>query len=607
MSKETRLRVLRQQVARLEGRLAQLRQQSYRYSWVRLGVFGLGLIVAAAAFWLAGGWLFGPMLLAGLAAFGLAVAAHRRLNRSLARHDTWRRLKLAQLARMTLDWANIPALSGFQPQFEHPFEADLDLVGHYSLHRLLDVAVSSQGSARLRDWLTTPTPDLEVIRRRQQLVRELTPRSLFRDKLILEATVASGTRKMWDADRLAGWLIQPAAGSTLLPWLLLFGGLVGLNLILLGLNLLGLVGPFWQYGFALYFAALILANARLISGTFQDAAALQAALQQLAAVFHHLETFSYRPTPHLKTLCAPFLQSGARPSTQLARLGRVAMAAGLRENPIVWILLNAVFPWDIFVAHLLNQRRAELARHVPAWLEVWFELEALSSLANLAYTNPAYTMPELVPGQIPVLHAEGLGHPLIPDQARVNNSFSMADLGEVALITGSNMAGKSTFLRTVGVNLALAFAGGPVDAAALRTVPFRMFTCIKVTDSVTNGISYFYAEVKRLRALLSALEEAHPLPLFFFIDEIFRGTNNRERFIGSKAYIQTLAGQRGVGLISTHDLELARLAEHLPDIKNYHFRDEVAGDRMIFDYTLRPGPCPTTNALKIMQMEGLPV
>ncbi len=508
---------------------------------------------------------------------------------------------------MTLDWPNIPALSAFQPQFDHPFEADLDIVGQYSLHRLFDVAVSAQGSARLRQWLTTTAPDIETIHRRQALVQELAPRSLFRDKLILAATVATGTRKMWDADRLARWLTQSPGHPALLPWLLLFGGLVGLNLALLGLNLLGLAGPYWQFGFALYFVLLILANARLIPDTFQDAAARQAALQQLAAVLAHLETFSYRRTPRLKELCAPLLSPAARPSTQLARLGRVAMAAGVRENPMIWLLLNALFPWDIFVAHQLNRRRPELARHVPGWLEIWFELEALNSLANLAYTNPAYTMPQVAASLSPVLHAEGLGHPLIPDQSRVNNNFAVAGLGEVALITGSNMAGKSTFLRTVGVNLALAFAGGPVDAARLRTAPFRLFTCIKVTDSVTNGISYFYAEVKRLRALLSALEEAHPLPLFFFIDEIFRGTNNRERFIGSRAYLQTLAGQRGAGLVSTHDLELARLAEHLPVIKNYHFRDEVSGERMTFDYTLRPGPCPTTNALKIMQMEGLPV
>jgi DNA mismatch repair ATPase MutS len=169
------------------------------------------------------------------------------------------------------------------------------------------------------------------------------------------------------------------------------------------------------------------------------------------------------------------------------------------------------------------------------------------------------------------------------------------------------MSGKSTFLRTLGVNLCLAFAGAPVNATAFQTVLLRLFTCIKVSDSVTDGISYFYAEVRRLKALLCALEAEEPVPLCFLIDEIFRGTNNRERLIGSRAYIHALAHGRGVGAISTHDLELITLADTVPTIRNYHFRETVSAGRMVFDYQLRPGPCPTTNALQIMQMEGLPV
>jgi DNA mismatch repair ATPase MutS len=169
------------------------------------------------------------------------------------------------------------------------------------------------------------------------------------------------------------------------------------------------------------------------------------------------------------------------------------------------------------------------------------------------------------------------------------------------------MSGKSTFLRTVGVNLSLAFAGGPVDARLLRTAPFRMRTCIRIQDSVTDGISYFYAEVKCLKSLLAELEGEHDRPLIYFIDEIFRGTNNRERLIGSRAYLEALAGKFGAGLVSTHDLELVQLADELPPIRNHHFRDEVAEDRLIFDFKLHRGPSPTTNALKIMRAEGLPI
>jgi DNA mismatch repair ATPase MutS len=169
------------------------------------------------------------------------------------------------------------------------------------------------------------------------------------------------------------------------------------------------------------------------------------------------------------------------------------------------------------------------------------------------------------------------------------------------------MSGKSSFLKAVGVNLCLAYAGGPVNAESFHTDLFRVFTCIKINDSIVDGFSFFYAEVRRLKALLDELQENHPFPLLFLIDEIFKGTNNRERLVGSRSYIQSLIGQNGAGLIATHDLELIKLADQFPDIINCHFREEVVDGRMVFDYKLRPGPCPTTNALKIMQMEGLPV
>ena len=169
------------------------------------------------------------------------------------------------------------------------------------------------------------------------------------------------------------------------------------------------------------------------------------------------------------------------------------------------------------------------------------------------------------------------------------------------------MSGKSTFLRTLGVNVCLAYSGGPVNATSMRVIPFRLFTSINVSDSLSDGISYFYAEVRRLKFLLDELVREHPFPLFFLIDEIFRGTNNREREIGARAYVRALVGGNGVGVISTHDLELVKLENELPDIRNNHFREEVIDGRMVFDYRLRPGPCPTTNALKIMSMEGLPI
>jgi DNA mismatch repair ATPase MutS len=286
-------------------------------------------------------------------------------------------------------------------------------------------------------------------------------------------------------------------------------------------------------------------------------------------------------------------------------VGRVVFAAGLRGNPVVWVLINTIVPWDMIFGWLLARYRAELAERMPVWLDTWYELEALSSLATFAWLNPDY--------QFPVIHAEGglqataLGHPLLPYPTKISNDFSLTETGTVVIITGSNMSGKSSFLRTLGVNLVLAYAGGVVDGTRFETPLFRVFSTIRVNDSLTEGFSYFYAEVRRLKALLNALQAEHPYPLFFLIDEIFKGTNNRERLIGSRAYIRALVGGNGMGVVSTHDLELVQLADEIPQVLNYHFREDVVDGRMIFDYKLRLGPCPTTNALKIMQLEGLPV
>jgi DNA mismatch repair ATPase MutS len=325
----------------------------------------------------------------------------------------------------------------------------------------------------------------------------------------------------------------------------------------------------------------------------------------------YLETHRYSGTPRLARLCAPFWRAARRPSAALKQIIRIAGAAGVQQSNLLGFLVNALVPWDLYFAHRLNQYKTTIKADLPVWIDTWYDLEALSALANFGALHPDYVFPDVLPvttsSAQPVLRACSLGHPLLPPEDCVCNDFTFAHLGEIALITGSNMSGKSTFLRTLGVNLCLAYAGAPVNATALQTRLLRLFTCIKVSDSVTDGISYFYAEVRRLKALLHACEAEEPIPLCFLIDEIFRGTNNRERLIGSRAYIYALARGHGVGIISTHDLELVTLADTVPGIRNYHFREEVHDGRMIFDYQLRPGPCPTTNALQIMQMEGLPI
>ncbi len=611
--------VTHQQIARLERQHRRLQQQidhrnrrGNRYSWARALVFLLGTLVSIVLFYAGLLWSSGLLFLVTLVSFGVLVAYHTRVEESRQRFRFLQTLTSNYVARIERNWATLPPATQGDPGYDHPFEADLDIVGPYSLHRLLDTTVTQGGSDCLRSWLTAAAPPLAATHHRQTLVRELTAHRLFRNRLTILGMVVSAGGKGWRADRLLTWLQDHADNSSLRPWVLLLGGLAVVNWLLLGAQALGLVGGLWQITLGLY-AVLQFWHGRAVGETFHQATDVQSALAPVGRLFAYLEGYHYRHAPGLRALCAPLLDQAQAPSHHLRRVARIAAATGVQGNPLVALLLNAAMPWGLYFAWRLAEEKRALTTYLPGWLDCWYELEALSALATYADLNRAATFPTLhEDDKQPPFCVVGLGHPLLPPAApnapKVRNDFTFSELGAVAILTGSNMAGKSTFLRALGVNLALAGAGGVVDATQLTTRRWRLFTCIKVSDSVTGGISYFYAEVKRLKALLDALAgagQAGP-PLFYLIDEIFRGTNNRERLLGSRAYIRALVGETGAGLVATHDLELVQLANTVAQVTNYHFRDEVADGRMYFDYILRPGPSPTTNALKIMRSAGLP-
>jgi DNA mismatch repair ATPase MutS len=325
-----------------------------------------------------------------------------------------------------------------------------------------------------------------------------------------------------------------------------------------------------------------------------------------------MERFKFRSGSNLAKLISPLQNSERLPTSYLRKALWLSIAASAQKNEVIRLLFNVLFPWDLFFAYRLAIYKESLRERLPIWLGTVNSFEALCSLATFRAINAHVTFPNVIQHDPddPLRSSfvgKNIGHPLLPVKSRVTNDFTIEGVGEIALVTGSNMSGKSTFLRTVGVNISLAQAGGPVDAESLTLTPSRLFTCINVSDSVNDGISYFYAEVKRLKRLLDQINSDGP-PVLFLVDEIFRGTNNRERFTGSRALLLSLAQLSAVGLVSTHDLDLVDLENaEGASIANYHFREHIEGGKMVFDYELRPGPCPTTNALAIMELEGLPI
>jgi ABC-type multidrug transport system fused ATPase/permease subunit len=604
-ARSSRRAALLRQIGRLGHRLEDLQRRSDVYSSLRLALAVVGTLVSILVGSAAGPGVFWVCLVAFAIVFTVLVHQHRLIRASIARQTGWVDIQRTHIARMDLDWSHIPWNLPGLPQPDHPFESDLDLTGERSIHHILDTAVAREGSERLRDWLLNVVPDLRTVQSRQALLRELIPLRVFREKLILNARLVAGqSSSQWESSSLLDWLRQHGAISSLRSVLGVSAVLAAVNIILLVLVSLE-QAPRILLGmsFLIYAGVYILAQRR-IGDLFAEALALSDPITRLEAVFHFLENYRYGRNDRLCTLCAPFLDRKNRPSAHLRRVGRIISAASIQRNPVLWLAFNAVLPWDIAVAHLLNRSKTAISNLLPIWLDVLHELEALGSLANFAYLNPGFAFPEVKEAPF-TFQGEGLGHPLISHERRVCNDFSIRQPGELVIVTGSNMAGKSSFLRTLGVNLCLAYAGGVVCGHCFTVSLFRLFTCIRLSDSVADGFSYFYAEVRRLKALLDELETDSVLPLFFLIDEIFRGTNNRERLIGSRAYIHALVGRNGFGVIATHDLEL--VAGRRMTQVNMHFREEVSEGRMVFDYRLRPGPCPTTNALKIMQMEGLPI
>jgi hypothetical protein len=450
-----------------------------------------------------------------------------------------------------------------------------------------------------------------LIKRRQALVHELKGHSVFRDKLQLLSAVArintgqSRRQSPWNSGKLVEWIERSHPKGSLLPTVVFLFILSTLNIALILLGSFKLIPQVWPFMFLIYMGAMIMKQSR-IATAWDELQELEKTLTHFKVVFAYLESRKCQNTSGLAEICAPFVVEGKRPSTEMKRLGRLAAALGLRTNPILWFLVHLLMPWSFYFTYRLELVKAEIAQQLPRWLDAWYELEALNSLANFAYLNPHYEFPQLI-AEPDRIAARGLGHPLLKPESKVCNDFDLDHDHRIVILTGSNMAGKSTFLRTIGVNLVLAYAGAPVNAERLQTSLFRIFTCIKVSDSVQDGLSYFYAEVKRLQALLAAAETDDTLPVLFLIDEIFRGTNSRERLIGSRSYIRRLAHGSSVGLVATHDLELIKLGDEIEGVVNQHFREEVRDGRMVFDYRLRSGPCPTTNALTIMRLEGLPV
>ncbi len=480
----------------------------------------------------------------------------------------------------------------------HPYAADLDVFGPASLYAHVCAARTGSGQATLARWLTQGSP-VEDIRRRQGAVAELSKLLPLRRDLWLAGGVL---KQQVREDALEAWLSTPTTSV---------GRPTRIAFAVLGVLGLGALYAFWDPRIIAAAAALVLVQRALVyrqrdlvrrveSHAFQRTYELRT-LARVAALLQR-QSFS---DPYLANLVAGLTDDGQPASKPICHLVRLVDWLESRRNQLFGIIaVVLLLPEQLSFA--IENWRARHGRAAIRWLEILGEMEALSSLATFTFEHPDFTFPTLLSSGEPQLSARALGHPLIPGTTRVCNDLALDHDRRLLVVTGSNMSGKSTLLRTVGVNLVLARAGAPVCAAELRCSPLHIGASLRAQDSLEQGVSRFFAEIKRLHAILQ-LAEKQP-PVLFLLDEILNGTNSIDRREGAAAVVRRLIELGAIGLVTTHDLALSDLAE-APELHgaNIHFQDSLEGDRLIFDYRIRPGVVTRRNALDLMRLVGIEI
>ena len=598
-SKEQLLSSYSKSIERFSGKRGGYLSKSTRTGTVKLAVFFGNFVVSYLVYsYLSQRYALAVFVLL-LIIFLLLADYHNKLINGIFRIDKWIEVKKQYIARLNIDWDKI-APSYFNPDSAHPFESDLGITGERSLHRLINLSFNTEGSGILKKWLCTSEPDREIIYKRQNLIKELLTQSKLRNKIVFYSLLMSGSKK---ADLSDSYLHQPyEIGYYKKVFNILFA--LGIsNIVLFLLSFFTGMWGVWCITLLIY-SGIALFNNKIISGIDGKTEFLNEYAGKYYLAFTFLEKYPYKKDSCLRQFMAPFLE-GEKPGLVIKKLDRTILALSFVQNPFLGFIVNIMLPYSFFFACRLEDIREAIKLNMPVWKEKWAEVQALNSMAVYANLNKEYCFPVISENSCKY-EVKKAGHPLIHYKNNKLNDFIIQGAGRVDILTGSNMSGKSTFLKTVGANAVLAYAGCVVNAQYMDISILKLFTCINIIDSVTDGISYFYAEVKRLKMLKDIIDSNSAEPVLFLIDEIFKGTNNIERLIGSKNFIIYLSKNKCTGLVTSHDIELAKLENENQNISNYHFREEIENEMMVFDYKLRTGPSPTTNALKIMKFGGLP-
>ena len=479
----------------------------------------------------------------------------------------------------------------------HSFATDLDIFGDYSLYRLLNRTRTAEGARRLANWLKNHA-SLEEILMRQEAVEEFKTNPKLRQSW--EATALLHEHAAQQVTAFRDWATEtlPDSLKSSLRWrffplvTLAIGSLVYAGLI-----------PAWPLILCLVWHLVLLRRYQeTLQGLVNRTTALGFTLAAYADLLDIADAAPYRSRWWKQR------QTLIRGSAHLLRkAGILFERLDYRNHPFFALFVGITTLWDMHCLAGLEKWKEANKENLNSWLDVLADTEAMNSLAGNAFAYPEHTVPQVTWQKDVYIETTQMGHPLIPKEKRVSNNFNMNGLGHTILVTGSNMSGKSTFLRTIGLNLVLAQMGAVVSATMFACAPVRVFSSMRTQDSLEESTSSFYAELKRLRQLLELADEKNEPPVFYLLDEILKGTNSADRHKGAEALIRQLHTKSSAGLVSTHDLELGEWGANESYVHNFHFRSDVENGQLKFDYQLHDGICKSFNASELMRMMGIDI
>lgn len=585
-------------VRKLNDRLDQLNKKKATLSWLRL----ISFLAAVLLLWL----LWPKGLLIALAAFVIVFAGFLFfVSKDLANKATidntllLLRVNKEELSFLEHQFTQFPDGNNLQPEL-HPYANDLDVFGRASLYQYINRTTSQQGNQLLATWLLTPAA-AKVIAQRQAAVKELTLQQEWRQQL--QAYGLSRQLTVKTEKNIANWLQEENLFINTLHWKILRFLLPALSIICLVLHLNDIIPQQPFYSLMLIFLAISLGISKKIMPAWTKLGKITAELETLSESIGLIEKHSFE-SPLLQQLKKTFSPAnGQTASSNIKELKNILDRLDYRLNPIVFIPLSIFLCWDLQQIFALEKWKQKNQHQLGDWFSSLAQLEVLSALGNISFNHPEWCFAELAAEEA-IFKGEEIGHPLIPVAKRVTNSFTTEAVNKISLITGSNMAGKSTFLRSTGINIILAMMGSPVCAKSLTLSPMKVMSSMRISDNLEESTSTFYAELKKLKEVIEAVNKNEKV--FLLLDEILRGTNSADRHAGSRALIKQLIHQKAVGMVATHDLELAKLEKEYPEnIHNYHFDVQVANDELFFDYKLKEGVCQSMNASILMKKIGI--